>query len=223
MRRLSLNRSEPATKSGQNIPKNRCRTTIPERMVETLAELPFIGNQVVFLSHDQAARSGPASMSAVCQDFPAEPVGGKHRTEDRSFPAHGGSPAGLRSVGGRRDLDARCAADASPAARFARPGRVAARRRCRSAAIACAKPPRGSKPLSSNVPGPPPPRRPATCRRNSDVGIAQQPLGYEVGMLDDVGRMRNEPRYQHLAGRQRHILPHVRASSNETSGCSALF
>jgi hypothetical protein len=53
-------RSEPAKKSGQNIPKNRCRTTIPERMVETLAELPFIGNQVVFLSHDQAARSGPA-------------------------------------------------------------------------------------------------------------------------------------------------------------------
>src|SRR5215831_18823230 len=27
-------------------PKNRCRTTIAERMVETLAELPFIGNQV---------------------------------------------------------------------------------------------------------------------------------------------------------------------------------
>jgi hypothetical protein len=46
MRRLSLNRSEPAKKSGQNIPKNRRRSTIPERMVETLAELPFIGNQV---------------------------------------------------------------------------------------------------------------------------------------------------------------------------------
>jgi hypothetical protein len=30
-------------KSSQNIPKNRCRTTIPERMVETPAELPFIG------------------------------------------------------------------------------------------------------------------------------------------------------------------------------------
>jgi len=27
-------------------------------MVETLAELPFIGGQVVCLSHDQAARSG---------------------------------------------------------------------------------------------------------------------------------------------------------------------
>src|SRR5215470_18995315 len=34
-------RSEPAKKSGQNIPKNRCRTTVAERMVETLAELPF--------------------------------------------------------------------------------------------------------------------------------------------------------------------------------------
>ena len=43
---LSLNRSELAKKSGQNIPKNRCRTTIAERMVETLAELPFIGDQV---------------------------------------------------------------------------------------------------------------------------------------------------------------------------------
>ena len=52
MRRLSLNRSEPAKKSGQNIPKNRCRTTA-ERMMETLAELPFIGDQVVCLSHDQ--------------------------------------------------------------------------------------------------------------------------------------------------------------------------
>src|SRR5215472_659257 len=46
MRRLSLNRSELAKKSGQNIPKNRCRTTIAERMVETRAELPFIGDPV---------------------------------------------------------------------------------------------------------------------------------------------------------------------------------
>ena len=59
MRRLSLNRSEPAKKSGQNIPKNRCRTTIAERMAETPSELPFIRDQVVCLSHDQAARSGP--------------------------------------------------------------------------------------------------------------------------------------------------------------------
>ena len=43
---IVLNRSEPAKNSGQNIPKNRYRTTIAERMVETLAELPFIGDQV---------------------------------------------------------------------------------------------------------------------------------------------------------------------------------
>jgi hypothetical protein len=49
MRRLSLDRSEPAKKSGQNIPKNRCRTTIAERMVETPAKLPFIGDQVGLL------------------------------------------------------------------------------------------------------------------------------------------------------------------------------
>ena len=47
--------SEPAKKSGQNIPKNCCRTTIAERMVETPVELPCIGDQVVCLSHDQAA------------------------------------------------------------------------------------------------------------------------------------------------------------------------
>ena len=47
--------SEPAKKSGQNIPKNRCRTTIAERMGETPTELPFIGDQVVCLSHNQAA------------------------------------------------------------------------------------------------------------------------------------------------------------------------
>jgi len=29
-------------------------------MVETRAELPFIGDQIVCLSHDHAARSGPA-------------------------------------------------------------------------------------------------------------------------------------------------------------------
>jgi len=49
-------RSEPAKKSGQNIPKNRCRTTIAEPIGETRAGLPFIGDQVVCLSHDQAAR-----------------------------------------------------------------------------------------------------------------------------------------------------------------------
>ena len=46
MRRLFLNRSEPAKKSGQNIPKNRCRTTVAEPIGKTRAELPFIGDQV---------------------------------------------------------------------------------------------------------------------------------------------------------------------------------
>jgi hypothetical protein len=41
--------SEPAKKSGPNIPKNRCRTTIAERMVETRAKQPFIGDQVGLL------------------------------------------------------------------------------------------------------------------------------------------------------------------------------
>ena len=45
-----------AGRSVAGIPKNRCRTTIAERMVETRAELPFIGDQIVCLSHDHAAR-----------------------------------------------------------------------------------------------------------------------------------------------------------------------
>src|SRR5215472_14498660 len=36
-------------------------------MVETPAELPFIGDQVVCLSHDQAARSGPAERGSGLQ------------------------------------------------------------------------------------------------------------------------------------------------------------
>src|SRR5215469_15755016 len=50
--------SEPAKKSGQNIPKNRCRTTIAERIVETLAELPFIGDQV-----SRAGESHPRALA----------------------------------------------------------------------------------------------------------------------------------------------------------------
>ena len=38
--------AEMMSVSVAGIPKNRWRTTIPERMVETRAELPFIGNQV---------------------------------------------------------------------------------------------------------------------------------------------------------------------------------
>src|SRR5215469_8665481 len=58
----SLTVSEPAKKRGQNIPKNRCRTTVAERMLETLVELPFIGDQVVCLSHDQARDDHPHNM-----------------------------------------------------------------------------------------------------------------------------------------------------------------
>jgi hypothetical protein len=38
--------AEMMSVSVAGIQKNRCRTTIAERMVETLAELPFIGVQV---------------------------------------------------------------------------------------------------------------------------------------------------------------------------------
>ena len=43
------------------IEKNRPRTTVAEPIGETLAELPFTGDQAVCLGHDQAAWSGPAS------------------------------------------------------------------------------------------------------------------------------------------------------------------
>ena len=36
-----------------------------ERVVETRAELPFIGDHVVYLSHNQAARSGPRKEARV--------------------------------------------------------------------------------------------------------------------------------------------------------------
>jgi hypothetical protein len=37
------------------IQKNRPRTTVAEPIGETLAELPFTGDQAVCLGHDQAA------------------------------------------------------------------------------------------------------------------------------------------------------------------------
>src|SRR5215472_258918 len=91
MRRLSLNLSEPAKKSGQKDPKNRCRTTIPERMVETLAELPFIGDPVVCLSHDQAAAAG----------LPAGPRG-------RSPPRRPAQGRNVRGVSAARLTDNAC-------------------------------------------------------------------------------------------------------------------
>ena len=59
--------SEPAKKSAQNIPKNRCRTTIAERMVETLAELPFIGDQVVRLSRERRSALPPGADTGALQ------------------------------------------------------------------------------------------------------------------------------------------------------------
>jgi hypothetical protein len=49
----------------QNIQKNRPRTTVAEPIGETLAELPFTGDQAVCLGHDQAAWSGPDPISPV--------------------------------------------------------------------------------------------------------------------------------------------------------------
>jgi len=69
MRRLWLNRSVPAKKSGQNIPKNRCRTTIAERVVETRAELPFIGDQVG-LSRTQPGRPKRQTFPTLGVDRP---------------------------------------------------------------------------------------------------------------------------------------------------------
>src|SRR5215472_3704491 len=51
--------AEMTSVSVAGIPKNRCRTTVAEQMVETCAELPFIGDQVGLLSHDRPARSRP--------------------------------------------------------------------------------------------------------------------------------------------------------------------
>ena len=41
------------------IQKNRLRTIVAKSIGETLAELPFTGDQAVCLGHDQAAWSGP--------------------------------------------------------------------------------------------------------------------------------------------------------------------
>jgi hypothetical protein len=76
MRRLFLNRSEPSDRIvttgpsrfqppevlrsddvgvGAGIQKDRCRTTVAEPMVETRAELPFIGDQVVCLDGNRVS------------------------------------------------------------------------------------------------------------------------------------------------------------------------
>src|SRR6516164_5990942 len=62
MRRLSFNRSEPAKKSGQNIPKNHCRTTIAERMVETLSGTALYRDQVGLF------KAQPGPQDDLCRD-----------------------------------------------------------------------------------------------------------------------------------------------------------
>ena len=52
-------RAERAKQSSQNISKNRSPTAVAEPIGEALAELPFTGDQVVCLGHDQAAWSRP--------------------------------------------------------------------------------------------------------------------------------------------------------------------
>jgi len=61
MRRLSLNRSEPAKKSGQNITKNRYRTTVAEPIAGNASGTALYRvTRSVCLRRNQAARSGPA-------------------------------------------------------------------------------------------------------------------------------------------------------------------
>ena len=48
--------------------------------METLAELPFIGDQVVCLSHDQAVRSGAARSGTAPPQRPAGSFLGGFRT-----------------------------------------------------------------------------------------------------------------------------------------------
>ena len=101
MRRLSLNRWEPAKRSGQNIPKNRCRTTIAERMVKTLTELPFIGDQVVCLSHDQAALDRAARRAGL--PAAVSPHWLRHAHCSHAL-ERGASPALVRDTAGHADL-----------------------------------------------------------------------------------------------------------------------
>jgi hypothetical protein len=80
------------------------------RIVETLAELPFIGDQVVCLSHDQAARSGwgkaiGEGRSQRCSRMPKRPAAIRRRSASThgSRPAPAARPSGaMNSVSGSR-------------------------------------------------------------------------------------------------------------------------
>jgi hypothetical protein len=79
---------------GRNIQKNRCRTTVVSRFGETLAELPFTGNQVVCLGRDQAASSGPGgsirptTIAIACPTDVARPEIGIATRRARRIPFH---------------------------------------------------------------------------------------------------------------------------------------
>src|SRR6516225_7434684 len=95
MRRLFLKPLGAGQKEGQNIPKNRCRTTIAERMMETLAELPFIGDQVVCLSHEP----GRPQRNAIPSEPPHTRANRDHRRSALTTAAasSGGVSAGMLS------------------------------------------------------------------------------------------------------------------------------
>ena len=75
---IVLNQLVAGQKSGQNIPKNGYRTTIPERMVETPAELPFVGDQV-----SRPAESHRRALAGRVEDW---------RAGFRPMPCHVSSP-----------------------------------------------------------------------------------------------------------------------------------
>src|SRR6516164_1966095 len=84
------------------IPKNRCRTTVAERMVETRAELPFTGDQVGLF------RARPGRPKRTCNSR-VRPVGScrswSHRRDRNALPADIGEGDMLRF--GTRQEDGR--------------------------------------------------------------------------------------------------------------------
>src|SRR5215471_19124291 len=68
--------------AGQNIPKNRCRTTIAERMVETRAELPFIGDQVGL------SRAQPGRPKRTCNPMVEDNSYGRPAAEGTAVSPH---------------------------------------------------------------------------------------------------------------------------------------
>ena len=69
--KLLVNAASPVTLLIARVPILRfmslVRTTVAERIVETLAELPFIGDQVACLSHDQVLIDANAGGVGGCE------------------------------------------------------------------------------------------------------------------------------------------------------------